>query len=95
MKSQIDVINVNERPSEKRGATERTSEMEKREQRRIREKKRQMRKRARRLQMIRLIASAGLMVLVLSAAVHLLREETKGVGSANAGASSSCGFHGG
>lgn len=89
MKSQIDVINVNERPSKKQGVTERTSEMEKREQRRIREKKRQMRKRARRLQMIRLIASAGLMVLVLSAAVHLLRKETKGVGSANAGASGS------
>lgn len=87
-KSQIQVINVNERPVEKQKGTESWSEIQKKEQRRIREKKRRMRKRARRLQMIRLVMSTGLMVLALIAGAHFFKKANS-TGSANAGASGS------
>ena len=81
MNSQIDVINVNERPAEKHVVTESWSEIEKKEQRRIREKKRRMRRRARRLQMIRLIVSATLMVVVLMIGAHFIKKGTAATGT--------------
>lgn len=81
MKSQIDVINVNERPAEKHVVTESWNEIEKKEQRRIREKKRRMRRRARRLQMIRLIVSATLMVVVLMIGAHFIKKGTVATGT--------------
>ena len=73
---------------EKQKRTESWSEIQKKEQSRIREKKRRMKKRARRLQMIRLVMSTGLMVLALIAGAHFLKKANS-TGSANAGASGS------